>query len=185
MHPKTCRLSQKSPLSKVWCFLTTSFQSLGLCFWIPQDQTVYHLNTHMHACAHVHTHTPDFFMTWRKDNLVEIRDPCRQLESVCIVYCYCWVTSVVSDSVRPHRRQPTRLPHPWDSPGKDTGVGCRFLLQCMKVKSEREIAQSCLTLATPWTAAYQAPQSMGFSRQKYWSGVPLPWLGGSNFFFSI
>ena len=44
----------------------------------------------------------------------------------------------------------------------------------MKVKSESEVAQSCPTLATPWTAAYQAPPSMGFSRQKYWSGVPLP-----------
>ena len=72
------------------------------------------------------------------------------------------------------RRQPTRLPLPWDSPGKNTGVGCRFLLQCIKVKSESEVAQSFPTLATPWTAAYQAPQSMGFSRQKYWSGVPLP-----------
>ena len=50
--------------------------------------------------------------------------------------CCCWVTSVVPDSVRPHRRQPTRLPRPWDSPGKKTGVGCHFLLQCMKVKSE-------------------------------------------------
>ena len=48
--------------------------------------------------------------------------------------------SVVSDSVRPHRRQPTRLPRPWDSPGKNTGVGCHFLLQCMKVKSESEVA---------------------------------------------
>ena len=63
---------------------------------------------------------------------------------------------------------------PWDSPGKNTGVGCHFLLHCMKVKSESEVAQSCRTLATPWTAAYQAPPSMGFSRQKYWSGVPLP-----------
>ena len=44
----------------------------------------------------------------------------------------------------------------------------------MKVKSEREVAQSCLTLGTPWTAAYQASPSMEFSRQKYWSGVPLP-----------
>ena len=115
-----------------------------------------------------------------------------------------------------------RLPCPWDSPGKNTGVGCHFLLQCMKVKSENEVAQSCLTLsdpmdcslpvssahgifqarvlewvamafsnawkwkvkvkslsrvrhlATPWTAAYQAPPSMGFSRQEYWRGVPLP-----------
>ena len=48
----------------------------------------------------------------------------------------------VSDSVRPHRRQPTRLPRPWDSLGKSTGVGCHFLLQCMKVKGESEVAQS-------------------------------------------
>ena len=80
----------------------------------------------------------------------------------------------MSDSVRPHRQQPMRLPCPWDSPGKNTAVGCHFLLQCMKVKSESEVAQSCSTLATPRTAAYQAPPSMGFSRQKYWSGVPLP-----------
>ena len=80
----------------------------------------------------------------------------------------------MSDSVQPHRQQPTRLPHPWDSPGKNTGVGCHFLLQCMKGKSESEVAQSCPTLATPWTAAHQAPPSMGFSRQEYWSGVPSP-----------
>ena len=49
----------------------------------------------------------------------------------------CCVTSAVFDSVRPQRWQPTRLPHPWDSPGKNIGVGCHFLLQCMKVKSER------------------------------------------------
>ena len=153
--------------------------------------------------------------------------------------------------MRPHRQQPTGLPCPWDSPGKNTGVGCHFLLQCMEVKNESEVAQfsptlsdamdcsppgssvhgilvdakslqSCLTLwnpidgrppgspvpgilqartlewvaisfsnawkwkvkvpllrclrllATPWTAAHQAPPSMGFSRQEYWSGVPLP-----------
>ena len=52
----------------------------------------------------------------------------------------------MSDSLQPHRRQPTRHPQPWDSPGKNTGVGCHFLLQCMKVKSESEVAQSCLTL---------------------------------------
>ena len=55
----------------------------------------------------------------------------------------------MSDSVRPLRWQPTRLPRPWDSPGKNTGVGCHFLLQCMKVKSEREVAQSCPTLSNP------------------------------------
>ena len=55
----------------------------------------------------------------------------------------------MSDSVRPHGRQPTRLPHPWDSLGKNTGVGCHFLLQCMKVKSESEVAQSYPTLSDP------------------------------------
>ena len=55
----------------------------------------------------------------------------------------------MSDSVRPHRWQPTRLPHPWDSPGKNNGVGCHFLLQCMKVKSQSEITQSCPTLSDP------------------------------------
>ena len=55
----------------------------------------------------------------------------------------------MSDSVRPHRRQPTRPPHPWDSPGKNTGVGCHFLLHCMKVKIESEVVQSCLTLCNP------------------------------------
>ena len=55
----------------------------------------------------------------------------------------------MSDSVRPHRRQPTRVPHSWDSPGKNTRVGCHFLLQCMKVKSESEVPQSCLTLCNP------------------------------------
>ena len=53
------------------------------------------------------------------------------------------------DSVRPHRRQPPRLPCPWDSPGKNTGVGCHFLLQCVKVKSESEADQSCPTLSDP------------------------------------
>ena len=71
-----------------------------------------------------------------------------------------------------HRRQPSRLPRPWDSPGKSTGVGCHFLLQCMKVKSESEVAQSCPTLSDPMD--HQAPPSMGFSRQDCCSGVPLP-----------
>ena len=55
----------------------------------------------------------------------------------------------MSDSVRPHRWQPTRLLRPWDSPGKSTGVGRHFLLQCMKVKSESEVAQSRPTLSDP------------------------------------
>ena len=78
-------------------------------------------------------------------------------------------------TLRPHRWQPTRLPRPWDSQGNCTGVGCHFLLQCMKVKSLSRV----WLFATPWTVAYQAPPSMGFSRQEYRSGVPLPspnWL---------
>ena len=64
-------------------------------------------------------------------------------------YYYYYVASVVSDSVRPHRRQPNRLLCPWDSPGKNTGVDCHFLLQCMKVKSESEVTLSCPTLCDP------------------------------------
>ena len=63
--------------------------------------------------------------------------------------CCCYVISVMPNSVRPHRWQPTRLPLPWDSLGKNTGVGCQFLLQCMKVKSESEVTQSCPTLSDP------------------------------------
>ena len=55
----------------------------------------------------------------------------------------------MSDSLQSHRWQPTRLRRPWDSPGKNTGVGCHGLLQCVKVKSEREVAQSCSTLSDP------------------------------------
>ena len=80
----------------------------------------------------------------------------------------------MSNSVRPHRQQPTRLSRPWVSPGKNTGVGCHFLLQCMKVKVKS--LSRVWPSVTPWTAAFQAPPSMGFSRQEYWSGVPLPSL---------
>ena len=63
--------------------------------------------------------------------------------------------SIVSNSVQPHRRQPTRLLRSWDSPGKNTGVGCHFLLQCMEMKSESEVAQSCPTLRNPTGSLYQ------------------------------
>ena len=75
----------------------------------------------------------------------------------------------MSDSVQPQRWQPTRLPRPWDSPDKNTGVGCHVLLQCMKVKSESEVAQSCQTLSNPMDCSPPAPPSMGFSRHEYWS----------------
>ena len=80
----------------------------------------------------------------------------------------------MSDSVRPQRWQPTRLPHPWGFPGKNTGVGCHFLFQCMKVKSESEVAQSFLTLSNPMDCSLPGSFVHGFSRQEYWSGVPLP-----------
>ena len=90
----------------------------------------------------------------------------------CCCCCCCCVSSVVSASVRPYRRQPTRLLCPWDSTGKNTGVGCHFLLQCMKVKVK---SLSCVRLfTTPWTVAHQAPVFMRFSRQEYWSVLPLP-----------
>ena len=76
----------------------------------------------------------------------------------------------MSNSVRPHRRQPTRLRRPWDSPGKNTGVGCHFLLQCMKVKSQSEVAQSCPTLSDPMDCSLAGSSVHGFSRQEYWSG---------------
>ena len=58
-------------------------------------------------------------------------------------------------TVRPHRRQPTRLPRPWDSPDKNAGVGCHFLLHCMKVKSESKVAQSCPTFSNPMARGAQ------------------------------
>ena len=74
----------------------------------------------------------------------------RQVSFLCVLCCcYCEVASVLSDSVQPHRRQPTRLPRPWDSPSKNTEVGCHFLLECMKTKSESEVTQSCPTLRDP------------------------------------
>ena len=93
--------------------------------------------------------------------------------------CCCCVTSVMSDSVQPHGWQPTRLPHPQDSPGENTGVGCRFLLQCMKVKSKSEAAQLCPTPSDPMDCSPPGSSIHGFSRQEYWSGVPLPSLTDS------
>ena len=79
----------------------------------------------------------------------------------------------MSDAVRPHRRQPTRLPHPWDSPGKNTGVGCHFLLQCMKVKSESEVAQSCPTLRDPMDCSLPGSSAHGIfqARVLEWGAI--------------
>ena len=72
----------------------------------------------------------------------------------------------MSDSVRHHGLQPTRLPRPWDSPGKNTGVGCHFLLQCMKVKSESEVTQSCPTLRNPMDCSPPGPSIYGIFQAK-------------------
>ena len=76
----------------------------------------------------------------------------------------------MSDSVQPHRRQPTRLPRPWDSPGKNTAVGCHFPLQCRKVKSESEVAQSCPTLSNPMDCS-----PPGFSIHGIFQAKVLEW----------
>ena len=83
--------------------------------------------------------------------------------------------SVLWDSVGPHRRQPTRLPHPGDSPGKNTGVGCHFLLQCMTVKSEREVAQSCPTLSDPMDCSLPGSSVHGIfqARVLEWGAIAL------------
>ena len=84
----------------------------------------------------------------------------------------------MSDSVRPQRWQPTRLPHPWDSPGKITGVGCRFLLQCMKVKSESEVAQSCLTPTDPMDCSPPGHSVHGIfqARVLEWGAIAFSYL---------
>ena len=82
----------------------------------------------------------------------------------------------MSDSVRPHRWQPARLPHPWDSLGKNAGVVAISFSNTWKWKVKVKSLSRIQLLATPWTVAHQTPLSMGFSRQKYWSGVQLPSL---------
>ena len=84
----------------------------------------------------------------------------------------------MSNSVRPHRWQPTRLPRPWDSAGKNTGVGCHFLLQCVKVKSESEVAQSCPTLHNPMDCNLLGPSVHGISQARVleWDAIAFSHL---------
>ena len=79
----------------------------------------------------------------------------------------------MSDSVRPHRQQPTRLPHPWDSLGKNTGAGCHFLLQFMKVKSESKVAQSCPTLCHPLDCSLPGSSAHGIFQAKVLEWVAI------------
>ena len=84
----------------------------------------------------------------------------------------------MSDSVRCHRWQPTRLHRPWDSPGKNTGVGCHFLLQCMKVKSESEVAQSCLTLRDPMDCSLPGSSTHGVFQARVLEWAAMKERGG-------
>ena len=79
----------------------------------------------------------------------------------------------MSNSVRPHRQQSTRPPHPWDSPGKNTGVGCHFLFQCMKVKSESKVAQSCPTPSDPMDCSPPGSSAHGIfqARVLEWAAI--------------
>ena len=85
--------------------------------------------------------------------------------------------SVVSDSVRRHRQQPTRLPCPWNSPGKNTGVEFHCLLQCMKVKSESEVTQLCPTCSDPMDCSPPAPPSIGFFQARVLEWVATAFSG--------
>ena len=119
-------------------------------------------------------HGPSLSHSWKLCSSVFLLHDPKSILIYCS--CCCLVASVVSDSVRPHRRQPTRLPHPWDSLGKNTGVGCHFLLQCMKMKSESEVTQLCPTLSDPMDCSLPGSSVHGIFRQEYWSGVPVPSL---------
>ena len=98
--------------------------------------------------------------------------------AIAISCCCCCVTSVVSDSVRPHRQQPSRLPRPWDSPDKSTGVGCHFLLQCMKVKSESEATQ-CPTLSDPMDCSLPGSSVHGILQARVLEWGAIAFSGGT------
>ena len=90
--------------------------------------------------------------------------------------CCCWVASVVSDSVRPHRRSPPGSPVPGILQARTLEWVAISFSNAWRWKEKVKSLHHVWLLATPWTAAYRAPLSMGFSRQKYWSGIPLPSL---------
>ena len=92
--------------------------------------------------------------------------------------CCCQVASFVSDSVRPHGLQPTRLLRPWDSPGKNIGVGCHFLIQCMKVESESEVTQSCLTLSDSMDCSLPGSSIHGIFQARVLEWVAIAFSAG-------
>ena len=103
--------------------------------------------------------------------------------NVLPVGCVCVYVAAAAKSLqscttlRPHRRQPVRLPRPWDSPGKNTGVGCHFLLQCMKVKSESEDAQSCPTLSDPMDYSLPGSSVHGIFQARVLEWVAIAFFG--------
>ena len=187
MATLSCILAWRIP----WTEKPNRLQSMGFKEPNKTERLNTHTHTHTHTCAcsvmsnslrpvdysppgsSVHGILQARIQEWVA--MPSSRGSSQPRDQICITCTgCCWVTSVVSDSLRPYRWQPTRMPHPWDSPDKNTGVGCHFL-QCMKVKSESEVAQSCLTLSDPMDCSLPGSStSMGFSRQEYWSGVPLP-----------
>ena len=116
-----------------------------------------HTHTHTHQCAHTHTHISAHAHMCR----------CKR----CC--CCCKVASVVSDSVRPHRQQPARLPIPGILQARTLEWVVISFSNAGNWKVKVNSLSHVWLLATPWTAAHQAPPPMGFSRQEYWSGVPL------------
>ena len=97
---------------------------------------------------------------------MQVANRCMKRCSTLLVICHRQVTSILCDSVRPHRRQPTRLPRSWNSPGKNPGVGCHFLLQCMNVKGESEVAQLCLTVNDPMDCSLPGSSVHGISQER-------------------
>ena len=116
---------------------------------LPHSQSPFHTSP---CCSHLTfflpTHYPLILSDLLRTSLSRLKNPCFKAGFFNSTV-YAATASVVSDSVRPHRWQPTRFPRPWDSPGKNPGVGCHFLLQCTTEKSESEVAQSCPTLSDP------------------------------------
>ena len=88
----------------------------------------------------------------------------------------------MSDSVRPQGRQPTRLPCPGNSPGKNTGVGCHFLLQCMKVKSQSKVAQSCPTPSNPMDCSLPGSYIHGIFQARILEWVAIAFSASNDYY---
>ena len=166
------------------CLLLVPLQSDSLCFlgreiylntcWRNPDPTTITANTPEWTVSRLYQRMSldnDFgVQAWENSSKFLYNIWFELVQSCC---CCCQVASVESDSVGPQRRQPTRLPRPWDSPGKNNGVCCHFLLQCMKVKSESEVAQSCPTLSDPMDCSLPGSSIHGIfqARELEWGAI--------------